>query len=118
MSLVVVFLLCTGAAHADWPQFRGQNSSGVATGDAPPVEFGPGTTLTSPANRVIHIENIKPDKILELENLANQKNQLEIEKKEIEQRYNSLQQENQSLKQKYDDFKKKEIEEKKKKDQF
>lgn len=26
-----------------------------------PVEFGPGTTLTSPANRVIHIENIKPD---------------------------------------------------------
>lgn len=26
-----------------------------------PVDFGPGTTLTSPANRVIHIENIKPD---------------------------------------------------------
>ena len=26
-----------------------------------PVNFGTGTTLTSPANRVIHIENIKPD---------------------------------------------------------
>ena len=26
-----------------------------------PVKFGTGTTLTSPANRVIHIENIKPD---------------------------------------------------------
>ena len=28
-----------------------------------------------------NLENIKPDKILELENLKNQKNQLEIEKK-------------------------------------
>jgi outer membrane protein assembly factor BamB len=31
-----------GAAHADWPQFRGPNSSGIAAGKAPPVEFGPG----------------------------------------------------------------------------
>ncbi len=30
------------AAGADWPQFRGTNSSGVATGTTPPVEFGPG----------------------------------------------------------------------------
>ena len=30
------------AAGADWPQFRGANSSGVATGTAPPVAFGPG----------------------------------------------------------------------------
>ncbi len=29
-------------ASADWPQFRGQNSTGVATGKSPPVEFGPG----------------------------------------------------------------------------
>lgn len=26
-----------------WPQFRGVNSSGIATGPAPPIEFGPGT---------------------------------------------------------------------------
>lgn len=25
----------------DWPQFRGVNSSGIATGPAPPIEFGP-----------------------------------------------------------------------------
>ena len=27
---------------AEWPQFRGPNSSGIATGASPPVEFGPG----------------------------------------------------------------------------
>ena len=26
---------------ADWPQFRGPNSAGIATGPAPPIEFGP-----------------------------------------------------------------------------
>lgn len=31
-----------GAVRADWPQFRGVNSSGLAVGPAPPVEFGPG----------------------------------------------------------------------------
>jgi len=31
-----------GTVRADWPQFRGVNSSGIATGPAPPVEFGPG----------------------------------------------------------------------------
>ena len=29
--------------RASWPQFRGVNSSGIATGPAPPIEFGPGT---------------------------------------------------------------------------
>ena len=29
-------------ASADWPQFRGPNSSGIAPGPAGPVEFGPG----------------------------------------------------------------------------
>jgi len=28
-----------------WPQFRGENCSGVADGDKPPVEFGPSTRL-------------------------------------------------------------------------
>lgn len=31
-----------GMVRADWPQFRGANSSGIAVGPAPPVEFGPG----------------------------------------------------------------------------
>ena len=31
------------AAVPQWPQFRGPNASGVAEGDKPPVEFGPGT---------------------------------------------------------------------------
>ena len=50
------------------------------------------------------LENIKPDKILELEYLANQKNQLEIEKKEIEANYLELQQNYQKLKSKIDDL--------------
>lgn len=29
-------------ALGDWPQFRGPNSSGIAPGSSPPVEFGPG----------------------------------------------------------------------------
>ena len=29
-------------AHADWPQFRGPNSSGIANGGSVPVKFGPG----------------------------------------------------------------------------
>ena len=66
--------------------------------------------LLETLNKLKNIDIIKPDKISELENLANQKNQLEIEKKEIEDRYNLLKQENNSLKKKFDDFKKKEIE--------
>ena len=37
--------------------------------------------LIETLDKLKNLENIKPDKILELENLANQKNQLEIEKK-------------------------------------
>jgi outer membrane protein assembly factor BamB len=33
--------LTSGHGSARWPQFRGPNASGVATGDAPPTEFGP-----------------------------------------------------------------------------
>ena len=41
-TIVCVLLgLCTGPAFAEWPQFRGQNSSGLAKG-SPPVEVGPG----------------------------------------------------------------------------
>ena len=61
-----------------------------------------------------NIENIKSDKIIELENLTKQKNQLEIEKKCIEDRYNLLEEENEKLKQQFDDFKNKESKEKKK----
>lgn len=31
-----------GAYQAEWPQFRGINSSGIAIGEAPPLKFGPG----------------------------------------------------------------------------
>ena len=44
-NLIYILCLCAslcGTASADWPQFRGPNSSGVATGPSPPVEFGPG----------------------------------------------------------------------------
>ena len=37
-----VSILLTSALHADWPQFRGLNSAGVANEAAVPVEFGPG----------------------------------------------------------------------------
>ena len=45
------------------------------------------------------LENIKSDKILELENLANQKNKLEIEKKEdqFSQKIDELNQETDNL---------------------
>ena len=39
---LLLALLFTSAAHADWPQFRGPNSSGIAATGSPPVEFGPG----------------------------------------------------------------------------
>ena len=47
MMRIVVFLsavsmLLTSALRADWPQFRGPNSAGVANGAAVPIEFGPG----------------------------------------------------------------------------
>ena len=35
-------LFCAVPAFGDWPQFRGPNSSGIAPGASPPVEFGPG----------------------------------------------------------------------------
>ena len=37
-----VSILLANVVDADWPQFRGINSSGVAVGAAVPVEFGPG----------------------------------------------------------------------------
>lgn len=46
MRIVISFftasILLTSALHADWPQFRGRNSAGVADGAAMPIEFGPG----------------------------------------------------------------------------
>ena len=39
---VCILVSLAGPACADWPQFRGPNSSGIAAGPAPPVEFGPG----------------------------------------------------------------------------
>ena len=46
MRIVVFFLaasmLVVNVAIADWPQFRGLNSAGVAAGPSPPIEFGPG----------------------------------------------------------------------------
>ena len=46
-NLLVVLLLPTlvllsKTKAADWPQFRGLNSSGIAVGPAPPLEFGSG----------------------------------------------------------------------------
>ena len=35
-------ILLSSRASADWPQFRGPNSSGVANSGSVPVEFGPG----------------------------------------------------------------------------
>jgi len=42
VCLTLVVSLCGVVPGADWPQFRGANSSGIAVGSAPPVEFGPG----------------------------------------------------------------------------
>jgi outer membrane protein assembly factor BamB len=39
----VVASLSISQLDADWQQFRGPNSSGIAIGPAPPVEFGPGS---------------------------------------------------------------------------
>lgn len=41
-TVAVMFVLLSSAVQAEWPQFRGVNGAGVATGKAPPVEFGPG----------------------------------------------------------------------------
>lgn len=41
LSVGLLFFISPAGA-ADWPQFRGPNSSGIAPGDSPPVEFGPG----------------------------------------------------------------------------
>ena len=40
--------------------------------------------LLETLDKLINLETIKPHKISELENLASQKNQLEIEKKKLE----------------------------------
>ena len=42
-----IFFISTAllTAAPSWPQFRGPNSSGVADGAKPPIEFGPGTNL-------------------------------------------------------------------------
>lgn len=40
--LCATSLLLTSTLRADWPQFRGPNSAGVADGAAVPIEFGPG----------------------------------------------------------------------------
>ena len=40
--LICNLALVAGALCAEWPQFRGPNSSGIAAGAPPPVEFGPG----------------------------------------------------------------------------
>ena len=53
--------------------------------------------LLETLDKLKNIDIIKPDKIIELENLANQKNQSEIEKKEIENRYTLLKEENDIL---------------------
>jgi hypothetical protein len=38
--VVATFVLSSFAGAAEWPQFRGPNSSGIGDGK-PPVEFGP-----------------------------------------------------------------------------
>ena len=39
---VSVLFWFANSACADWPQFRGPNSAGIAKGSSPPVKFGPG----------------------------------------------------------------------------
>lgn len=41
MFTLLAFMVLASEIHAEWPQFRGINSSGVGSG-SPPVEFGPG----------------------------------------------------------------------------
>src|SRR5271166_5755471 len=38
-------VVSAGEAPSAWPQFRGPNGSGIAEGQKPPVEFGPGKNL-------------------------------------------------------------------------
>jgi outer membrane protein assembly factor BamB len=40
--LAAAWILTAEFSYADWPQFRGPNSKGVATGSPPPTQFGPG----------------------------------------------------------------------------
>ena len=40
--LVTALALLSHVAMADWPQFRGPNSAGKASGPSPAIEFGPG----------------------------------------------------------------------------
>ncbi len=42
LFLSAASMLLTSSLRADWPQFRGPNSAGVAKGAAVPIEFGPG----------------------------------------------------------------------------
>lgn len=42
LCLILVLTSLARPAAADWPQFRGPNSSGIAADGSPPVEFGPG----------------------------------------------------------------------------
>ena len=37
----IVVVLCNNQLRADWPQFRGRNSSGVTESTSAPIEFGP-----------------------------------------------------------------------------
>ena len=44
VTAVLLTLFVSAGSRAEslaWPQFRGPNASGVATGQKPPVEFGP-----------------------------------------------------------------------------
>lgn len=41
-----ILIFVTNVVVADWPQFRGLNSAGNATGPPPPVQFGPGKNET------------------------------------------------------------------------
>ena len=42
LAFCVGEFLAASTAEADWPQFRGVNSSGIAAGSPPPIAFGPG----------------------------------------------------------------------------
>ena len=41
VSLVCIAVLLPGETVPSWPQFRGNNSTGITSGQNPPVEFGP-----------------------------------------------------------------------------